>query len=195
MLERYPNLDEDRRLHVYSRGEAIPLSPLGIWQVCQGLVQLSMLHSNGEEVLLGLAGPSMPFGSCLTSLETYQATALSDTKLIWLPLKEIESSLGLAQKLLPRLSWRLRQTEALLAIAGQRRVEDRLCQLLRLLKQEIGQSVVGGTRLSVRLTHQNLANTIGTSRVTVTRLLSKLKQQGRITLGPNHQIILRDEIF
>jgi CRP-like cAMP-binding protein len=75
---------------------------------------------------------------------------------------------------------RLRQMEAILAIAGQRRVDDRLYQLLLLLQQEFGQPVVEGTRLNIRLTHQDIANAICTTRVTVTRMLGKLQQQGLI---------------
>jgi CRP-like cAMP-binding protein len=74
-------------------------------------------------------------------------------------------------------------------------VEDRLQHLLLLMKRDIGQSVAEGTRLSVRLTHQNLANAIGTTRVTVTRLLSKLKSEGAISLDRDRHIILNNDSF
>ncbi|ABG53855.1 putative transcriptional regulator, Crp/Fnr family [Trichodesmium erythraeum IMS101] len=44
-----------------------------------------------------------------------------------------------------------------------------------LLKQEFGQSVPNGTRLNIHLIHQDIAAAIGTTRVTITRLLGKLK--------------------
>jgi CRP-like cAMP-binding protein len=188
-------LKEERRLHFYAKGEEIPLISQGIWQVCQGLVQLTTVCQNGEEIWLGWAEPSTFFGQWFSLLQTYQATALSDVHLTWFSLAEIHASPRLAQMILPQLVRRVRQAEALLAIAGQRRVEERLQQLLLLMKQEIGQPVAEGTRIGVRLTHQNLANAIGTTRVTVTRLLSKLKNEGAITFDRNRHIIVKHDSF
>ncbi|GAB4176912.1 MAG: Crp/Fnr family transcriptional regulator [Coleofasciculaceae cyanobacterium] len=188
-------LRDGRRLHFYGKGETIPLVSQGVWQVCQGIVQLSTLCQNGEEVWLGWAEPSTFFGQWFSLLQTYQATALSDVHLIWFSLAEINASPRLAQTLLPQMVRRQRQTEALLAISGQRRVEDRLQHLLLLMKREIGESVAEGTRIGVRLTHQNLANAIGTTRVTVTRLLSKLKNEGAIGIDRDRHIILKNDSF
>ena len=189
------NADTERHLHFYHKGETIPLMSQSIWQICQGLVRLSTLYPVGEEGLLGWAGPSMCFGSCFSYLHTYRATALSDVCLMCYTMIEIEASPKLTQELLPQLGRRFRQTEALLAIAGQRRVEDRLHQLLLLLKQEFGQSVGDGTRLNIRLTHQDIAAAIGTTRVTVTRLLGKLKQQGWVSIDEDRHLILKTETF
>ena len=185
----------ERHLHFYPRGETIPLLPPGIWQVCQGLVQLCTLYPTGEEGLLGWAGPAMCFGLGLTCLQTYRVTAVSDVYLMWYSMVEIESSPSLAQELLPQMGRRLRQMEAMLAIAGQRRVDDRLYQLLLLLKQEFGQPVAEGTRLNVRLTHQDIANAICTTRVTVTRMLGRLQQAGVIDRDSDRHLILRGEAF
>ena len=186
---------EGRRLHFYAKGQKIPLVSQGVWQVSQGLVQLGTLCENGEEVWLGWAEPSTLFGNWFSLLTAYQATALSDVHLVWFSLSEINSSPRLAQAILPQMVRRMRQTEALLAIAGNRRVEERLQQFLLLMKREIGQPVEAGTRIGVRLTHQNLANAIGTTRVTVTRLLNKLKQQGTIAFDCDRHIVIRHENF
>jgi CRP-like cAMP-binding protein len=188
-------LKEGRRLHFYAKGDQIPLVSQGVWQVCEGLVQLSTLCQNGEEVWLGWAEPSTFFGQWFSLLQSYQAIALSDVQLMWFSQTEINASPRLAQMILPQIVRRIRQTEALLAIAGQRRVEDRLQQLLLLMKREIGKPVAEGTRLNVRLTHQNLANAIGTTRVTVTRLLSKLKSEGAISFDSDRHIILKNDSF
>ncbi len=189
------NAGTEHHLHFYHKGETIPLMSQGIWQICQGLVRLSNLYSVGEEGILGWAGPSMCFGSCFSYLQTYRATALSDVCLMCYTMIEIEGSPKLTQELLPQLIRRFRQTEALLAIAGQRRVEDRLYQLLLLLKQEFGQPVADGTRLNIRLTHQDIAGAICTTRVTITRLLGKLQQQGCLIKDKDRHLILKNETF
>lgn len=186
----YDPCQENRPTHFYSKGEIISLEPQTLWLVRKGLVKLTTMTESGEEVLVGIAGPSMPFGSSMTSLPIYQATALlEDVQVVGISLKEISPSPHLAQALLPRISDRIRQTELLLAIAGKRQVKDRLDYLLLWLKQEFGQTVAQGTRLSIRLTHQELASACCTTRVTVTRLLSKLQQQGKITFDSKHHIV------
>ncbi len=185
------DLKEGRRLHLYHRGEQIPLDHQGLWQVYRGTVELSTTQPGGEEVLLGWVQPSSFFGMWLTHLDVYAARSLSDVYLRWFFLSEIEASPHLGSQLATSLARRLRQTEAMLAIAGQRRVEDRLCHLLHLLKDEMGQTSDGGIRIEMRFTHQTLANAIGTTRVTITRLLGKLQRQGCITFDRDRHIIIQ----
>ncbi len=70
-----------------------------------------------------------------------------------------------------QLSQRLIKAQQLLSITGIRKMRERLWQLLLMLKEEMGQSVSDGTRLTIRFSHQNLAQIICTTRVTVTRIL------------------------
>jgi CRP-like cAMP-binding protein len=199
-VETAPDRDEDRPnqcslIHVFAKGDVIPLKPQVIWQVRQGLVKLSTLCDGAEEVLVGLVKPSMAFGADLTSLQVYQAIAMTEVHLVSISGVDIEASNRLSQTLLRQINQRLQQTESLLAVSGQRQVKDRLHHLLLLLKQEIGEKVDRGTLLCVRLTHQDLANACSTTRVTITRLMGKLQQQGKIALDQRNHIILTGDEF
>jgi CRP-like cAMP-binding protein len=195
-------LYQGRSLQPYRSGQTIRMLPDEVLVVCRGVVQLGTLYDSGDESLLGLACPSMPFGLPLALIRPYQATALTDVDLMRLKMTEVEQSPLLAQGIFRHLNRRLQQTEAILAMVGYRRVEERLRHLLLLLVQEVGQPVELGMRLSVRLTHQQLANAIGTTRVTVTRLLSQLQTEGwlqidsdrHITL-PNHALLMSRTVF
>ncbi|TVQ45431.1 MAG: Crp/Fnr family transcriptional regulator [Gloeocapsa sp. DLM2.Bin57] len=182
--------NQGRSLRFYEKGENIPLIPSGVWQVDYGVVQLSQLHLDGEEILLGWAKASTFFGRGLSQIEAYQAKALSDVSLKWYLLEEIGNNPNLTQLALQQLITRIKQTEALLAIAGLRRVEDRLQALLNLLQQELSEPVANGNRIMVRLTHQNLASTIGTTRVTITRLLGEFQRHNWIKLDSDRHIII-----
>lgn len=171
-------LYQNRKLWSFKRGEAIPMEPEDVWVVYKGLVQLSTLYSSGDEGILGLACPSMPFGRTFTQVDPYDAIALADVTLLRLHQAEIEQSPRLAQNLFQELTRRMQQTEALLAMSGCRRVKDRLRQLIWLLQQEFGQVTSNGVQLTVKLTHQQLACMIGSTRVTVTRLMNELKTEG-----------------
>lgn len=184
---------EDRSLHFYTKGELIPLEPQVICLVRNGLVKLSTMSERGEEVLVGLIGQSMPFGSSMTALSTYQAIVLSETaQVVSISLTEICDSVRLTEVLLPKFNQRLRQTETLLAISGKRQVKERLEYFLLFLKREIGQPSPQGTRLAVRLTHQDIADACCTTRVTITRLIGKLQKQEKISFDAKHQMIFKD---
>lgn len=183
---------QNRSLYHYSRGEIIALEPRTLWFVAQGIVKLTTLSERGEEILVGMAGQSMVFGSNLTALPTYQATALSKVKLAAIPLSEVVQSPQLAQTVMVAISQRLRQTEGFLAIHGQIRVEDRFKQLLLMLQQAFGEVGETGTRLSIRLTHQDFASACCTTRVTITRLLSKWQQEGKLEIDSHNHLILKD---
>ncbi|WP_448574219.1 Crp/Fnr family transcriptional regulator [Trichothermofontia sp.] len=188
LLEEYY---QERTLIPYQAGQIISLKPDEVWLVGRGVVVLSTLYQSGDEALLGLAAPAMPFGLPLTAIAPYQATALTDVDVMRLTMVEIESSPALRHEIDRQLARRLRQTEALLALGGYRRVEERLRQLLLLLAQEMGQPTADGLRLMVRLTHQHLANAIGTTRVTVTRLIGQLRREKWLTIDANRHLIVR----
>jgi CRP-like cAMP-binding protein len=68
-----------------------------------------------------------------------------------------------------------------------------LLRLLSWLAQKFGQEVKTGQLIDLRMTHQDLADMLGSTRVTITRTLSQLEQQGLIERLSLHQIILREE--
>ncbi|MGF1600829.1 MAG: Crp/Fnr family transcriptional regulator [Thermosynechococcaceae cyanobacterium] len=181
---------EGRNLYDFKRGQSIPLQQHEVWVICRGLVQLSTLHPSGDETIVGLASPAMPFGLPFTQLNPYESIALTDVVMMRLHQMELEQSPRLAQGLFQQLGNRLKQTEALLAMASQRRVEDRLRLLLMLLSQDVGQVTSQGIRLTVRLTHQQLANLTATTRVTVTRLLSQLRQEKWLAIDSSRHFVM-----
>ncbi len=177
-------------LNWYGKEDNIPLVRPGIWEICRGVVQLSKIDIQGNEVMLGWAVADTAFSVSLASLQVYQAKALCDTYLRYFSLADLYSSPRLSLQLWKQMNRRLQQTETLLAISGIRRIEERLQQLLSLLKQELGQPVDLGTRLCIRLTHQYLANTIGSSRVTITRLLGDFQRRGWIVVDQDRHLII-----
>ena len=183
-------LYRERALQPFRSGQTIPMRPDELWVVCRGVVVLNTLHPTGDEALLGVTIPSMPFGLPLTWISPYSAIALTDVDLLPLTIAEVERSPALCQGLFRHLSRRLQQAEAFLALSGCRRVEERLKQLLILLQHEVGQPTQRGTRINVRLTHQQLANAIGTTRVTVTRLIGQLKQENWLAIDSKRHIVL-----
>ncbi|MBC8121410.1 MAG: response regulator [Gemmatimonadaceae bacterium] len=175
----------------FTLNQNIPLYPDSFWQVRHGLVKLSAIFGEGEQVVVGWAVPPMLLGSDSVGPEVYcQAAALGRVELARISMQEVATS----TQLVPALLSRLQQSNALLAVCGQRRANDRLRGLLLLLKQDLGEPWAGGTRLKVRFTHQELANTIGAARATVTLLLRQFKQRGWIAVERDHRLRIEDAL-
>jgi CRP-like cAMP-binding protein len=67
---------------------------------------------------------------------------------------------------------------------------DRLTHLLLELAERYGATVPEGVRLRIKLSHQDLANVIGSTRETVTVVLGELQSEGLIAVG-RRKIIIR----
>ena len=181
---------EKRSLVHLAAGSQVPLLKRSVWVVVRGMVKLTAISLQGDELLLGLAGPNEPFGDPLTNVEAYSATTLVDTDLLCLSCDEIQRSPHLAMGLLQGMAARYRQSEALLALLGLRRIEDRVRGFLELLVNDYGQPCEQGLRLQIKLTHQELASTLSTTRVTVTRILGALRDEGWLQIDSQRRLVV-----
>jgi CRP-like cAMP-binding protein len=183
-------LYKQKTVAIYHKGKSIPLLGQDISFIQQGIVQLCSFDDEGNEILLGLASSSMPFGLPLTLVNPYRAIALSNVSIIRFTIAEIEQYIDLSRLMLRGLDMRLRQTEAIQYILCSRHTKEKLYNFLLLLCREIGEPVANGTRLKVRFTHQHLASTIGTTRVTITRILQKFQEDGMIAFDNKRHIVM-----
>jgi CRP-like cAMP-binding protein len=72
------------------------------------------------------------------------------------------------------------------------RVHKRLWLLLQWLGNKFGKRSETGRLIDFRLTHQELANTLGTTRITVTKILSRFEQEGLIFRPNKKSIVVND---
>jgi len=171
-------------------GSSIPLLRNSLWIVANGMVKLGAVTEQGDELLLGLVGPNEPFGEPLSMVEAYEAITLTDCDLICLTLEEISQSSDLSMLMVNAVAARVRQTEFMLSLLGLRRVEDRVRAFLELMAQDYGQPCDQGLRVGLRLTHQEIASALSTTRVTVTRVVGQLRDQGWLTLDAHRHLVI-----
>ena len=171
-------------------GSAVPLLRNHLWLVVRGMVKLTCITEHGDDLVLGLAGANEPFGEPLTNVDLYEATTLCDTDLLCLSMDEVESTPHLAMALVRAMASRMRQSEALISLWGLRRVEERVRGFLELLAEEYGQPCDQGLRLNLRFTHQEIASALSTTRVTVTRVLGMLRDEGWLQLDDQRQLVV-----
>ena len=182
---------EEKYLEYYQKGEEISLEKLGLWQVYQGVVQLNRLDNSGQEIVIGWVTPNHAFGSLIDRNPSYIAIAMNDTYLRYYKKQDVAQDPQLARQLISELSYRLVKSEQMVTITSLRKVESRLKELLQMLKQEMGHPVNKGVRLTARFTHQNIADAVCTTRVTVTRIMGDLQNKGLLEFDCDRHIIVK----
>ena len=182
---------EKQHLEFYQKGEEIPVKNTGICQVYRGVVQLNRLEREEKEVVVGWITPNHVFGNLVNNTSDYFAFSLTDVYIRHYNLQEAAQDSQLARQLLSELSYRLIKSEQMVAITSLRKVEDRLLGLLQMLKEEMGHPVARGSRLTARFTHQNIADAICTTRVTVTRTLGDLQSKNLLEFDRDRHLIVK----
>src|ERR671918_775940 len=95
-----------------------------------------------------------------------------------------------AMKLFASFSERLRQSDEVIESLLHREVSTRLATLLLNLGERFGEANGGsGTVLAMRLTHQELANMIASTREAVSKVMSEFQRDGSIEVQ-NRKIVL-----
>ena len=65
-----------------------------------------------------------------------------------------------------------------MAVLVNKNVEEKIKAFLKLMATDFGTPVAEGLKINFTITHQDLANAIGSTRVSITRILSKLGETG-----------------
>ena len=194
-LEVLEELYQECNLLHYAAKQKIPLYEDDVWIVYRGVVQIQALHYSGDESILGMLGPMMPFSRAFTDLDTYEVQALTKADLLRLSWRDIQKSPALAMEMNQLLTRRLQQTEILLTLLNKNQIEERLLRFLAFLAREFGKESPEGVRIDIRFTHQQIANMVGTTRVTVTKLLGSFKKTSLLSKGNSKYLCINREVL
>lgn len=134
-----------------------------------------------EEAFLGFVGAGQPFEIVAQSPFLLQSFAHVDqTTVIWLYWSDLDNWPHFRREALDAFRYQHQRKLLWLSTLGQRRTIDRLLGFLTLLIEEFGEPCESGYYLPWSLTHAQIGSAIGSTRVTVTRLMGKLRQRKQI---------------
>lgn len=167
----------------------LPNKPGCLWKIEQGVVRTLSWLEDGTIVILGVWGPGDLVGEVLTHIEPYQIECVTEVKASLSSGDRWQYNLDTTTALLNHI----KQAEEFLLIRSHRRIDAMLIRLLAWLARKFGKEAEAGQLIDLRLTHQDIAEMLGTTRVTITRVLSQLEQQGLIRRLPLHRIVLKEE--
>ena len=98
-----------------------------------------------------------------------------------------------AMKLFFSFSERLKQSDEVIESLLEREVSARLATLLSNLSERFGEANGSGTVIDVRLTHQDLANMIVSTREAVSMVMSEFQRDGVIEIS-NRRIVVKQQL-
>lgn len=155
------------------------------WRLHEGYVRSATWDAEGEAIALGLWGPGDVISTEDPALVPLELQCLTTVVVEHLVLSTEQAT------------WHLRRERQMLAelhgIQRIRSAEARLLSLLHWIGGSFGQVNRHGCRLSLtelNLTHRALADLCGLTRVTVTKLLSRFRQQGVLLVIDRGDLLL-----
>ena len=162
-----------------------------VYLLKRGAVRLSRVYETGEEITVALLRENSLFGvlSLLTGQKSdrfYHSIAFTRVDLISAPAtsvrQAIEKDARVALLLLQGLSSRILQTETMIETLTHRDMSSRLVSFLLVLCRDFGMPGTRGITIDLKLSHQAIAEAIGSTRVTITRLLGDLRNDGLVEI-------------
>jgi CRP/FNR family transcriptional regulator len=169
-----------------------------VYLLKRGAVRLSRVYESGEEITVALLRENSLFGvlSLLTGQKSdrfYHAIAFTSVDLISAPAtsvrQAIEKDARVGLLLLQGLSSRILQTETMIETLTHRDMSSRLVCFLLVLCRDFGMPGTRGITIDLKLSHQAIAEAIGSTRVTITRLLRDLRNDGLVEIDRKRIIV------
>jgi CRP-like cAMP-binding protein len=157
----------------------------------QGRVQLYRISPEGKKLVIATLGPGALFGEMALlgqQMHNAFAEAMEDCAIMVMSRADLERLMlndpTIGRRILALTQRRLTDAESRLEDMAFKGIPARLASLLLRLSADQDSDTITG------LTHQDLAETIGTYRETATQVLNDLKADGLIEIGRKRITIL-----
>ncbi|MBD2353482.1 Crp/Fnr family transcriptional regulator [Tolypothrix sp. FACHB-123] len=167
---------------IFARGEIIPPRNEVLWRIERGAVRTLTWSEDGTYITLGYWGPGDIIGYPLSRVKPYQIESLTRLEVSILPPHLWYEDVG-------ALLSHIQQAEELLSIVHRKPISVRLWYFLLWLSEKFGIAVEQGKLLDLNITHQEIAEVLNTTRVTITRLLQQFEEEGKLLRQKRRMII------
>lgn len=169
-----------------------------LYFLLSGTVRLYKIYGDYKEATTALLKEGGIFGKLSLVEGRWQdvfAEAVTEARVAGVQKNAIErvikSRPEFALKLFSSFSERLRQSDEVIESLLHREVATRLATLLINLSDRFGDENGSGIMVDVRLTHQDLANMIASTREAVSKVMSEFQRDGYIEVK-NRKIVILD---
>lgn len=168
-----------------------------LYFLLSGTVRLYKIYGDYKEATTALLKEGGVFGKLSLVEGRWQdvfAEAVTQARVASIQKSAIErvikSRPDFSLKLFSTFSERLRQSDEVVESLLQREVAARLATLLINLADRFGADDQAGTVIEVRMTHQDLANMIASTREAVSKVMSEFQRDGYIEVRSRKIVVL-----
>jgi len=168
--------------------------------VVSGSVAVVRVNSEGRETILSLLKGNDFFGEMSIFDSVVRSAAVRTVTAAEVAMIDREDFMALldhspqiGRLLIIALADRLRAANALIASTTSQDIRSRLAALLLNLMERFGEPAPNGVRIALRLTNQEMANMIGTTRETVNRTLNRFWDERLIDMRTANVVIVEEE--
>ncbi len=173
----------------------------GIYLLKSGHVRLYRATEDGKELTLAILGPGDVFGELSLFKETHRQTfaeAVDAAHICAASVEDFTRLMGhrpeLTMMVASEMARRRQEVETRIAGLAYGSVRVRLMHALRHLAREHGEHLTSSeVRIPLRLSHQELAQLIGTSRETCTVEIGKLQLAGIVRVDDERFFIVKPD--
>ena len=174
-----------------------------VFFVRSGRVKIVRTNPSGAEAIVGIRTPGDAFGELASAVEGVRATSAIAIEAVEADAisaaafgAALERDVALARAFARGVARRLAAAEHELAELMGKSVPGRLVDALGRLAADHGVHEPGGTvRIGMNLTHQDLADLIGTSRETLTKELNVLADVGLLRVAHKTITLVQPQAF
>ena len=174
---------EKENLQLFDANEQLPLSSKYLWLILDGVVKSSTINQKGYYATLGYWGTKDVVGKPLSRNRLYLLECVT-------PVKAEKIYIEDWQRLSSAVLRYGQQIKELTHIIRTGKVPKRLLLLLDWLANKFSDKLNPNKSINFNITHQELSEIMGVSRITVTKIINKFEQEGVISRPARSKIIL-----
>ncbi|MDJ0531676.1 MAG: Crp/Fnr family transcriptional regulator [Xenococcaceae cyanobacterium MO_207.B15] len=173
----------EENLQLFYANEQLPLSSEYLWLIIDGVVKSSTINEKGKNVTLSYWGAKDVVGKPLSGNRLCILECVTSVRAEKIYVQDW-------QKLSPAVFRYGQQVKELSNIIRTGKAPQRLLLLLDWLANKFSERLNPDKSINFNITHQELSEIIGVSRITVTKILNQFEQEGVISRPERNTIIV-----
>jgi len=197
LRDKFTSTGLDRGQFVFFEGD----EAASLYLIESGVIEANVVHGDGKVYIFHFIFPSEVFGEGVVYEQDYYpfSTVARKEALVWKVPKEdllsaIDSDPAFKAYMLRLVGQKLDSSYVKARCIAGERVEKRVaCILLKTIDQQRGIYSHCVEKLDTPLTNRDISGLIGSTEETVSRVMSRLKKEGIISLEDKHLVVLDRE--
>lgn len=197
LRDKFTSIGLDRGQFVFFEGD----EAASLYLIESGVIEANVVHGDGKVYIFHFIFPGEVFGEGVVYEQDYYpfSTVARKEALVWKVPKEdllsaIDSNPAFKAYMLRLVGQKLDSSYVKARCIAGERVEKRVaCILLKTIDQQRGIYSHCVEKLDTPLTNRDISGLIGSTEETVSRVMSRLKKEGIISLEDKHLVVLDRE--